>query len=111
MEQSHVGLCSVVLLLLPVSYASWLDTTRHCCVLRVVVGPDTSLLGLTRHRGILISWLGPTCCLVGEFQAWAMGSFTLVLYLPRLSSNPRLIRTAPALIESPPLCSNPHRYV
>ena len=88
-EQSHVGLCSVVLLLLPVSYASWLDTTRHCCVLRVIVGPDTSLLGLTHRRGILISWLGPMCCLVGEFQVRAMGL------------RPRLVLAA-VEFESPP---------
>ena len=79
---------------------SWMDSAplsssslcpmRRTWTLHVVVVSFESSVGLKRRR------------LVGGFQAWAMGSFAPISYLPRLSSNRRLIRTAPVVFESPP---------
>jgi len=69
----------------------------------VVMSYVSSLLGLTPRRWILISWLGPICCLVGEFQARAMGSFALIFYLLWLTSNrPRHVRIVVARCWVPP---------
>ena len=98
--------CPCVLHVVVVSYASSSCPTRRRRVLHVViVGPYTSLLGLTRCRRALISWCIPR--LVGEFEARVMGSFALVSYLPWLCSKRRhCVQIAAVVFESLPMSSS-----
>jgi len=111
----------------PMSSSSSLCPTRRNWTLYVVAASYALSSGLTsRHRALrsLVGapyrgW-GPTCCLVGELQARAMGPFALVFYLPRVSLNcrciriphtliepaPRYVRIAAVVFESPPSCLN-----